>query len=155
LHRATWLKEERRRSGLLCEVSGCTEPVLILSAGLCALHYDRQLRWGAPGPTDPKYAERAERYLKPDGYVLVTFEGRRVPEHRVVMMNHLGRALRAGETVHHKNGIRWDNRLENLELWVHPQPKGQRVEDLVAWVIDQYPDLVRARMEGSRCLSNS
>lgn len=48
----------------------------------------------------------------------------------------LGRQLEPHETVHHKNGMRSDNRLVNLELWSSSQPSGQRVEDKLTWALE-------------------
>lgn len=68
-------------------------------------------------------------------------------EHRYAMEQNIGRLLYENETVHHINGIRTDNRIENLELFSSRHGPGQRVIDKVQFAIDMlllYPEFARA-----------
>ena len=97
-------------------------------------------------PLDDPFRKRkaGEGTIDAQGYKTITVRGHpnqmdpkgRVREHVYVMSEHLGRALRKGESVHHKNGIRTDNRIENLELWDSSQPPGQRKKDKIKWCIE-------------------
>lgn len=93
-------------------------------------------------------------YLDAQGYVLVSrpshpevqrrkergVRNYRLRQHRLVMEEVLGRELHAWETVHHKNGNRSDNSIENLELWIGRHPSGVRLADVYG------AELVAARL---------
>ena len=101
--------------------------------GMCKLHYEQVKRGLTPGPPKKRTIKKGEWYTLESGYVFRTKDGRREFQHRVVMAEVIGRELYSHETPHHRNGIRDDNRPENLELWSKSQPAGQRVEDKIAW----------------------
>lgn len=124
-----------------CDLDGCGRPTKSPGDKWCELHYTRVRRHGEPGEADPKYV-RGEGGINKAGYRVLQSGSRRILQHRLVMEQVLGRRLHPWENVHHINGVRDDNRPENLELWVTPQPFGQRPEDLAEWVVDHYPHLV-------------
>lgn len=123
-----------KREGV-CEADGCNRP--IKSRRLCGTHYQRLRNSGS---MDIERRAPGEGGISRKGYVILhkpdhPNAGRfgKIPEHRYVMSEHIGRPLEKDETVHHRNGVRNDNRIENLELWCGGHGNGGRVEDMLAW----------------------
>jgi hypothetical protein len=133
-----------------CSIEGCARKYY--AKGMCSLHYNRTRIKGVPGGADLlKAPDGAGTVAIVGGYRRLQWykNGKRIAiaEHRQVMEEVLGRSLEPFENnVHHRNGRRADNRPENLEVWIVPQPCGQRPEDLVDWVLDHYLDIVREKL---------
>jgi hypothetical protein len=111
--------------------------------GLCTFHYTTALRDGTledvalPMHNGRRFTEGEVRVDK-QGYAWISIDSKLTIQHRYVMSQYLGRDLLPTENVHHLNGDRSDNRLENLELWFSPQPYGQRASDLISYVTNQH-----------------
>ena len=128
------------KKGTPCSMAECGRP--ILAHGLCQMHYQREVK-GQQLEGPAKKVAGTGRSLTADGYIRITVPRdtpncRPLPkgnqygsilEHRHVMQRHLGRPLRPGEQVHHKDGNRTNNAISNLELKASAHGTGITVED--------------------------
>lgn len=127
------------RSGRACGLEGCDRPEH--ASRLCSAHYWRLKKHG------DVFAHIPVRHRQPNGTVQTTVYGYQhvyrpahpnanstgmIFVHRLIMSEHLGRALLPTETVHHRNGDKLDNRVENLELRIGAHGMHQSVDDRIA-----------------------
>lgn len=101
-----------------CAVSACGRPTRGRQPW-CDAHYRRALRHGDPTAGRKEPAPRGSGHLDVTGYRYLLVDGKRVAEHRVVWERHHG-PIPPGFHVHHRNHVRDDNRIENLELLPAP-----------------------------------
>lgn len=150
-HHQRWLRHRdvkpdeplsrRKQPQELCGVEPCSREAV--AKGLCHVHRWRQRVLGDPMAHVPIQTPTGEGCLShgywkipvPPSLHYYSNGERAIGEHRLVMALHIGRPLRADETVHHRNGVRTDNRIENLELWSSAHPRGQRVEDKIDFAV--------------------
>lgn len=146
-HELAPLKKRTPGDKRLCDFPDCGRTHN--AKGLCMGHYVMRKRGDELRPLNPVGTggfgwkdHLGYRWLMQKNHPNANPRGE-IREHTVVMSQILGRALLPGENVHHMNGVRDDNRPENLELWVSSQPSGQRPADLVEWaheILRRYDD---------------
>ena len=110
--------------------------------GTGTLRADKQKSCGCYSGNRKGNGRKGKDFKTKSGYIMKYFPNHPsrkrsyIFEHRYVMEKMIGRYLLGNETVHHKNGVRDDNRPENLELWASQHLPGQRVEDLIKFAIE-------------------
>lgn len=123
---------KRKYYGQKCPVEGCG--LLMSEIGFCTKHAQRFRRYGDPNYLTPeiirgsnsRIAQLKNRRAKKTSYLKNM--GRH--EHRVVMEKHLGRALIKGEIVHHLDGDKHNNSIENLQLMTQSEHIALHREEL-------------------------
>lgn len=95
-----------------CSIENCGEHWRIIK-GFCDKHYQRLKIHGDPLKTIRDYGAG---HLDKQGYKLLSVEGEKILEHRFVMQKFIGRKLKESEIVHHVDGNKLNNSIENLQV---------------------------------------
>lgn len=124
--------------GAICSVDGCGRENK--QGGLCHGHAYRKREWGDVRAEIPLRTQAPRGSVRHHhGYLVVgganghpnANRDGTIRVHRLVMSQMLGRPLLPSESVHHRNGVKTDNRPANLELRIGAHGMGQTVEDRV------------------------
>lgn len=96
-----------------CIIDGCGRNAVTAGSKLCHFHYRRD-KAGLSMTNERAIRPKGEGTPDKNGYMIVTTDGKRMPTHRYVVEEVLGKPLPEEAQVHHVNGKKWDNRNTNL-----------------------------------------
>ena len=137
----------KKYGGVSCDFKGCKNKCYKIGGGFCDTHR-RQKRvhgklWeiGSINPGSFNSVPLGTKKKNDKGYIQIKTrkKGGKWPlEHRIVMEKKIGRPLEKHETVHHKNTIRDDNRIENLEIrHLSDHPPGGSLDDMMRYWLEK------------------
>ncbi len=121
-------KKPHRSKSPVCAVEGCERKTY--GFGFCTMHYARFKQHGDPGPAGLTRRANGEGSIEL-GYRSFAVNGKREREHRMVWVEAHG-PIPDGYVIHHKNGDKLDNRLENLEMMTRGAHRRHHHDDIQA-----------------------
>ncbi|RYE54211.1 MAG: HNH endonuclease [Hyphomicrobiales bacterium] len=109
----TWGRRNRQHADKACQQCGISFRPKRSDSAFCSRPCARRKNGGQNAKLESWWIN-AKGYT--EGKVWTAQGQRRVKQHRLFMEHHIGRLLRADEEVHHINGDKRDNRIENLQI---------------------------------------
>lgn len=113
-----------------CSVDGCE--TASKSNGFCVMHYHRWKKYGDPGQAGRIRREKGTGSITNSGYLSFnTVRNEHQSDHRRVWIEANG-PIPHGYVIHHRNGDKLDNRLENLQMMTRREHRLHHQDDLMA-----------------------